>query len=113
MDQVRVIDTPVERLGIEGNRIVSWHMAGGEEHRFDTLYTALGLRARSGLALRLGAEHDEDGMLIVDGHQRTSVEGLWAIGDVVRGLGQISVAMGHAAGAATDINNSLERLRAP
>lgn len=110
---VRVIDTPVERLGIEGNRIVSWHMAGGEEHRFDTLYTALGLRARSDLALRLGAEHDEDGMLIVDGHQRTSVEGLWAIGDVVRGLGQISVAMGHAAVAATDINNSLERLRAP
>jgi thioredoxin reductase (NADPH) len=110
---VRVIDTPVSRLGIEGNRIVSWHMEGGEEHRFDTLYTALGLRARSDLAIQLSAEHDEDGMLIVDGHQRTNVEGLWAIGDVVKGLGQISVAMGHAAVAATAINNSLERLRAP
>ncbi len=38
--------------------------------------------------------------------------GLYAIGDVVRGLGQISVAMGQAAIAATAINNSLERLRA-
>jgi thioredoxin reductase (NADPH) len=34
---------------------------------------------------------------------------LWAVGDVVKGLGQISVAMGQAAVAATDINNSLER----
>jgi thioredoxin reductase (NADPH) len=51
-------------------------------------------------------------MLVVDDHQRTTVSGLWAAGDVVRGLAQISVAMGQAAIAATDINNSLERLRA-
>jgi thioredoxin reductase (NADPH) len=37
------------------------------------------------------------------------VVGLWAIGDVVKGLGQISVAMGQAAIAATDIHNSLGR----
>jgi thioredoxin reductase (NADPH) len=110
---VRLIDEPCSRLGIEGERIVSWHMASGEEHRFDTLYTALGISGRSGLAGRLGAERDQDGMLLVDEHQRTSIEGLWAIGDVVQGLGQISVAMGQAAIAATDINNSLERLQAP
>jgi thioredoxin reductase (NADPH) len=109
---VRLIDEPVARLAVEGDRIASWHMESGEEHRFDTLYTALGLRGRSGLATRLGAAHDEDDVLIVDDHQRTSVPSLWAVGDVVKGLGQISVAMGQAAIAATAINNSLERLRA-
>jgi thioredoxin reductase (NADPH) len=62
---------------------------------------------------RLGAEHDEDGMLIVDDHQRTSVPGLYAVGDVVAGLAQIGVAMGQAAIAASTINSSLERRPRP
>jgi thioredoxin reductase (NADPH) len=110
---VRVVDEPVERLAVEGDRIASWHMAGGAELRFDTLYAALGLKGRSGVAAGLGAEHDKDGMLVVDAHHRTSVPNLWAVGDVVKGLAQIAVATGGAAIAATDINNSLERLRAP
>jgi thioredoxin reductase (NADPH) len=38
----------------------------------------------------------------------TSIEGLFAIGDVVSGLNQISVATGHAAIAATAVHNRLE-----
>ena len=81
-------------------------------HRFDSLYVALGLRARSAMAIALGAEHDDDGALIVDAHQQTTVPGLYAAGDVVRGLAQISVAMGQAAIAATDIHNGLPLPRA-
>ena len=105
---MRVLDAPVERVVVEGNRIVSWHPKGGEEHRFDTLYSALGSKIHSELAVSLGAARDEDGALIVDDHQRTSVPGIYAAGDVVRGLSQMSVAMGQAAIAATDINTSLE-----
>jgi thioredoxin reductase (NADPH) len=104
---VRVLDDPVEQVVCEGDRIVAWQMQGGAAHRFDTIYSALGLRIRSDLARRLGAEHDADGALITDAHQRTNVPGLYAAGDVVRGLTQISVASGQAAIAATDINNSL------
>ncbi|HET6468817.1 MAG TPA: NAD(P)/FAD-dependent oxidoreductase [Geminicoccaceae bacterium] len=110
---VQVLEEPVEAVTVEGDRIVAWQMRSGRPLRFDTLYTALGLRGRSDLATRLGAACDEDGMLLVDDHQRTSVPGLYAVGDVVRGLTQISVAMGQAAVAATDINNCLEPLRAP
>jgi thioredoxin reductase (NADPH) len=106
---VRLVDEPVREIAIEGDRIGVWRMQSGQELRFDTLYTALGLRGRSGLAKAVGAALDPDGMLLVDEHQRTSVPGLWAVGDVVKGLGQISVAMGQAAVAATDIHNSLER----
>ena len=77
-----------------------------------TLQVALGLRARSDLAVALGADHDADGALAVDQHQMTTVPGLYAAGDVVQGLAQISVAMGQAAIAATAIHNSLPPLRA-
>ena len=109
---VRLVEEPVAGIAAEGDRVAAWRMRSGAEHRFDVLYTALGLRARSGLATALGAGHDGDGALVVDEHQRTSVPGLYAAGDVVRGLGQVSVATGQAAIAATAINNSLERLRA-
>jgi thioredoxin reductase (NADPH) len=109
---IRVLDTPVERLAIEDGRIAAWHMRDGSRHAFDTIYSALGTRLRSGLATGLGAAADEDGALIVDGHQQTSVPGLFAAGDVVRGLSQISVASGQAAVAATHINRSLPFPRA-
>lgn len=109
---VRLVEEPVSAIAAEGDQVAAWRMSSGVEHRFDVLYTALGLRARSGLATALGAGHDSDGALVVDDHQRTSVPGLYAAGDVVRGLGQVSVATGQAAIAATAINNSLERLRA-
>lgn len=74
---------------------------------FDTLYPALGSAIRSELAVALGADATEDGCLTVDEHQRTSVSGLYAAGDVVRGLDQIAHAMGQAAVAATAIRNDL------
>ncbi len=55
----------------------------------------------------LGAHAREDGQLEVDDHQQTSVDALYAAGDVVCGLNQINVAAGHAAIAATAIHNRL------
>ena len=104
---VRILEEPVAELSTEGDRIGAWHMRGGGKHVFDTVYTALGVRIRSGLATALGAEADEDGALIVRDHQETSVPGLYAAGDVVRGLSQVSVAIGQAAVAAIGINASL------
>jgi thioredoxin reductase (NADPH) len=79
----------------------------GEIHEVDALYPALGCKVRSDLATRLGASSNENGNLQVDEHQRTTIEGLYAAGDVVTDLHQLSVAFGHAAIAATDIHNRL------
>lgn len=78
-------------------------------HRFDTLYPVLGGNAQSQLAVELGANVDENGELVVDGHQQTSVDGVYAMGDVVSALNQIAVALGHAAIAATAVHNRLPR----
>ena len=74
---------------------------------FDTIYPVLGASAQSQLAAALGARVDRAGELVVDAKQDTSVDGLYAIGDVVSGLHQISVAMGLAAIAASAIHQRL------
>ena len=55
----------------------------------------------------MGAKTNHVGCLKVDAHQRTTVDGIYAAGDVVSDLHQIAVATGHAAVAATHIHKSL------
>lgn len=81
----------------------------GAPARFDTMYPVLGSDPQVGLATALGAGCDAEGELEVDEHQQTTVDGLYAIGDVVSALNQISVGVGHAAIAATAIHNRLPR----
>lgn len=99
----RVVD--VERSGEK----IAALFAGGRRLPVDVLYPALGCEVRSQLATALGARGNDIGNLHVDDKQRTSVEGLYAAGDVVTDLHQIAVATGHAAVAATAIHNSLPR----
>jgi thioredoxin reductase (NADPH) len=80
---------------------------GGARYDLDVLYPALGCNVRSELATKLGAVCSETGNLKVDHHLRTTVAGLYAAGDVVTDLHQLTVATGHAAIAATDIHNEL------
>jgi thioredoxin reductase (NADPH) len=89
--------------------IITAILKNGERIEVDVLYPALGCDVRSQLASALGARENEIGNVFVDDKQRTSVEGLYAAGDVVTDLHQISVATGHAAIAATAIHNSLPR----
>jgi thioredoxin reductase (NADPH) len=81
----------------------------GAQIEVDVLYPALGCEVRSELALALGADCTDDGTLKVDGRQQTTVEALYAAGDVVSDLHQLTVATGHAAVAATSIHNRLHR----
>ena len=79
------------------------------EHIFDSVYPALGSDTHTELAHQVGAEIAADGTLPVDDHQRTSVPGLYAAGDVVLGLDQISHAMGEGGVAATTMRNDLAK----
>lgn len=76
-------------------------------HEFDMLYCALGCHVHSQLALHLGASSDAKKCLTVNAHFETDVPGVFAAGDVVSSLDQLSVATGQAAIAATAIHNRL------
>ncbi|WP_339931280.1 NAD(P)/FAD-dependent oxidoreductase [uncultured Brevundimonas sp.] len=105
---IALVETPIENVKIGGDRVTAlgW---GGQFQTFDLVYSALGTSANTALADGLTADADEDGRLLVNLHQATSVPGLYAAGDVVRGLNQIAVATAEAAVAATDIHNRLRQ----
>lgn len=102
---IRVVDTPMASIAFEDRAIVT--LTSGDEHGFDTVYPALGSDSNNALARQLGADLGNDHCIVVDAKQRTSVTGVYAAGDIVMSLDQISVAMGHAAIAATTLHNDL------
>jgi thioredoxin reductase (NADPH) len=85
------------------------NFSDGTSEDFEAVYPAFGSKVRSELAIALGAAHTASGFLKVDDKQRTTVEGLYGVGDVVSDLHQVSVALGHAAIAACNLHNSLPR----
>ena len=78
-------------------------------HAFASIYPALGSDTHVSLAEMLGAKLDKDRCIVTDTHQRTDIEGLYAAGDVVHGLDQISHAMGEGGVASTTIHNDLAK----
>jgi len=106
---IACVDGPCGGYAIEDGRL-AFDTAQGRL-AFDSVYPALGTQVRSELAARAGAKTSSDGCLVVDPHQRTNIPGLFAAGDVVKGLDQISHAMGDGGVAATAIRNYLAELK--
>ena len=106
---IECVDGPAQAVAITGNCIVVDTAEG--HHTFDSIYPALGSDTHTQLAEMLGAELAGDGCVLCDDHQRSSVPGLYAAGDVVHGLDQISHAMGEGGVAATTIRNDLNGQR--
>jgi thioredoxin reductase (NADPH) len=106
---IRVEETPVQRVSFTNHKVVTVHLASAADLNFDAVYPMLGSYSRTKLADGLGAKMHHNGALLVDSKQRTTVAGLYAIGDVVDDLNQMSVGIGHAAIAATAVHNELPR----
>ncbi len=102
---VKIEDGPMISIALGADTITV--ATAARSFAFASLYPALGSDIRSDLAKCLGARVSDEGCIDVDSHQRTSVTGLYAAGDVVIGLDQISHAMGQAGVAATSIRNDL------
>ena len=106
---VATVDGPAEAVAALDKCIVVDTAEG--HHTFDSVYPALGSDTHTQLAEMVGARLGEEGCIGVDARQRTSVAGVYAAGDVVVGLDQISHAMGEGGVAATTIRNDLAKER--
>jgi thioredoxin reductase (NADPH) len=106
--KIKVAEGPVEPLRIEAGKLV---LATSDTiHRSGSVFVAMGCKPRNTLAERLGIALAPSGCILVDSHQRTSLKGVYAAGDVIEGLDQISTAVGHAAIAAIAIRNDLHAI---
>jgi len=102
---VRIVAARASQYRLRGDGVEV--MLGSTWQQFDTMYAALGSTVRSRFLRGMGVDMTDEGCLVVDAHQRTSLPGLYAAGDVVVGVDQIARAMGQAAVAATAIRNDL------
>jgi thioredoxin reductase (NADPH) len=102
--RIGLVETATSDIRIEEDRLTAGHQV------FDSVYPALGMKPRTELAAGAGALTAKDERLWVNDHQMTSVPGLYAAGDMVRGLNQISIAQAEAAIAATDIHNRIRQM---
>ncbi len=100
---------PVKRYDFSGDG-VRLEFEGVGHKQVDTVYPALGSKPNIELLKDLGIPVDEAICVPADQHQGIGLAGLYAAGDLVSGLDQISVAMGHAAIAATGMHNYLREL---
>jgi thioredoxin reductase (NADPH) len=106
---IACVDGPTHAVAFTEGCIVVDTAEG--HYSFDSIYPALGSDTHTQLAEMVGAGLSADACIKVDSHQRTSVPGLYAAGDVVIGLDQISHAMGEGGVAATTIRNDLAKQR--
>ena len=104
---IEIVEREVVRLCFDGTAIIAEFAGETATRRFDTLYPALGSTPRSELARSAGFETDADGCLPDDAFAQPLLPGLYAAGDVLAGLDQISTATGHGALAATRLHNWL------
>lgn len=103
---LRIEERSLEGLDFGENRVTA-RLQDGTRLSFDTVYPALGSDSNDALAQALGLQMGDGCCIAVDQKQRTSHESIYAAGDIVYALDQISVAMGHAAIAATTLHNDL------
>ena len=104
---IEVITDSVTRIDAISGPGVTIEIVNSASRRFDTLYPMVGCQPRIELLENLAVRMDDTHQLWVDEHQCTSVPGLYAAGDVVHALNQMSVGAAHAAIAATAIHHRL------
>jgi thioredoxin reductase (NADPH) len=107
---VGISDTRMARVAPTRTSMKVWGEGDKAAFEFDVVYPCVGTKPRTELALQLGLNVDEGGCLGAFSYFETETPGFFAAGDVVRGLDQISVAMGHGAIAATNVHSRLRRL---
>ena len=104
---IEVVETPISHYEPHENEMRVWLQGVEEPLRFGVIYPALGCRQRTELAGQLGLPLHEDGAVELRAPYGTQLPGLYCCGDIVEGLDQISVAVGHGAIAATKVHNWL------
>lgn len=96
---VRIIREKISSVCGEGV-VDGVELISGAKVPLDGVFVALGTASGGDLAKKLGVAVKRDNSIIVDSGMATAVLGLYAAGDCVGGIRQVSVAVGEGASAA-------------
>lgn len=107
---ITTVEHALDHFELNDNTMLAYLQGRGKPLVFDVVYPALGTRQRTQLAQSLGIVLDDQGAVDARSPYGTTVAGLYCVGDIVDGLDQISVAIGHGAIAATRAHNYLRTM---
>ncbi len=102
-----VSDKIVEITGTDSIKSIK---TTNNEYNIEGLFVALGYANALDFANHIGIELDKDNYFKVDSNMQTNVPGIFAAGDVIGGLLQVSKAVGDGAIAALGIKNYIKTL---
>jgi thioredoxin reductase (NADPH) len=104
---VDIIETEVTEIENEDGWLKYIGFEDGEIREYKGGFAMYGSDYNNELAQSLGCELVDGGEIVVDDHGCTTVEGVYAVGDVTEGHNQIPVRMGQGAKAGIDIHYNL------
>jgi thioredoxin reductase len=105
---IRVVEGEVARLSVVDDRLEAIELTDGRSIPRAALFIRPALRAPDdGVIASLGCAVDEDGLVRVDATGRTSVRGVWAVGNAANPRAQVITAAGEGSAAAIAINADL------
>ncbi|MFC6836444.1 NAD(P)/FAD-dependent oxidoreductase [Halomarina ordinaria] len=93
----------------EDGWLEAFEFEDGTRREYKGGFPMYGSDYNNGLAESLGCDLNDDGTVAVDDHGRTSVDGVFAVGDLTPGHNQIPVAMGEGAKAGIALHYSLRQ----
>jgi len=99
-----------EITGVENDEdgwLEAMEFADGTRRDYRGGFAMYGSEYNTDLAEQLGCDLNDDGTVAADDHGATSVDNVWAVGDIVPGHNQVPVAMGQGAKAGIDIHYGL------
>ncbi len=94
---IRIVHAPVVRLTMRSDQEVRLHLADGADVGVGAVFTGTTMRPNDDLLRALGARTTIDRTsewIAVDSDGRTSVRGVWAVGNVVDPRSNVSVSLG-------------------
>lgn len=104
---VEIVDGEISRLVIEDDRLCGVELAGGQVVPRSAVFLFPQMVANDALLTGLGCDTDDRGWVTVDATGRTSVPGVWAVGNVADPRAQVVTAAGQGSVAAITINHDL------
>ena len=90
-------------------RLGGFQFADGSRREYRGGFAMYGSSYNAGLAGDLGCELADDGSIEVDADGHTSVDGVYAVGDVTHGQNQTAIAIGNGARAGIALHKELRR----
>lgn len=104
----RPVDGPVPPAPTEDDgRLRGLAFEDGTSKEYRGGFAMYGREYNHELAVDLGCELHDDGAVAVDGDRRTSVEGVYAVGDLTHGQNQTPIALGDGAYAGIALHKDL------